>query len=446
MIKKSGVIALLVQVICCVLPASAQSLHNGGFELWNSLSFNSPVHWHTSNTYSLSLADTPVTKIAGLNGQAIRLRSNMSGVPGSIQNTLGDPYSAEGGEPFNQQATGISIVKRHSIASGDTAKVCLYFKKSGLVIFDTVIDIVGSQSTFASTTYQFPGAFSTSPDSVVVVISATNPFVWGGGGTSTLDIDEITFTGSAQQLSNSGFNSWAVVTAEEPDGWFSPDSVSKTTDKYSGNYAAKLTSFDIGQGNINYAALGASFFSMPETFVLTGYYKYIPMGTDTAGIEIAMQGTVNGGLDSAIDILRYPLKAVSSYTPFSIALKSDTLEHISMLVMQFRSSMLDYPPVGSALYLDGLAINNTATGLSFAGVEGGGVSAYPNPASSILSIDLAKEGPGVITITNLGGQVLRSVKGIAKDYDIPIKDLPAGLYLYEVRQNGGYTSKLFMKL
>jgi hypothetical protein len=69
----------------------------------------------------------------------------------------------------------------------------------------------------------------------------------------------------------------------------------------------------------------------------------------------------------------------------------------------------------------------------------------PNPAKAILNVDLTQEKPANISIYDMRGQVLMQKTLHEKRNQITIRNLPAGMYILEIKQNGEILRKKFIK-
>ena len=71
---------------------------------------------------------------------------------------------------------------------------------------------------------------------------------------------------------------------------------------------------------------------------------------------------------------------------------------------------------------------------------------FPNPASDELNIrwEKAIEGPVAFTIFAIDGKIMRETigDGAALQYQIPISDIPAGLYLLNIKLSNGESINL----
>jgi polyhydroxybutyrate depolymerase len=66
---------------------------------------------------------------------------------------------------------------------------------------------------------------------------------------------------------------------------------------------------------------------------------------------------------------------------------------------------------------------------------------WPQPASSTLNISLAGEGVQDIQVMDLNGRLLQSINCSAQNCALDVSDLAAGMYVYQVLENGELISR-----
>ena len=67
-------------------------------------------------------------------------------------------------------------------------------------------------------------------------------------------------------------------------------------------------------------------------------------------------------------------------------------------------------------------------------------SVYPNPADNEVSVKW-NSGSGDLAIITMEGQVLRTVRSVTNSATLFVSDLPAGIYLIELRKDGAIISR-----
>ena len=150
------------------------------------------------------------------------------------------------------------------------------------------------------------------------------------------------FIESKAQIPNKNFETWSNGTENAPNGWHDQGSpflgfhpVSQTTDKYLGNFAAKIetkiSGSDTARGvmsttrPMNKEGFGAAFPVSQRYLNLKGYYKYFPQNGDSAMIIVFL--TKTGFVGQWGNMLGWgsaALGTASTYTPFSIGYNSSS--------------------------------------------------------------------------------------------------------------------------
>jgi hypothetical protein len=233
------------------------------------------------------------------------------------------------------------------------------------------------------------------------------------------------------------------------------DSTSKSTDRYSGNYAARLVTYDEGGGSYHSSSIMQTFAPNSNTFVVTGYYKYISPVQDTGCVRLGMTGGYIHlpGL-KVIHIIDHPLPPADSWTRFSFAIRSDSLALVDDVVIQFHTSYPDsIAKPGSILLLDSLGIKDTYTPPPPPTTvrEASGVLnelvIFPNPANSTLYISVTgTEESCSVRIVSFSGKEVATATGSSRQVMVPVAHLARGLYLCEVYMSGRKQSRIFSKI
>lgn len=96
---------------------------------------------------------------------------------------------------------------------------------------------------------------------------------------------------------------------------------------------------------------------------------------------------------------------------------------------------------GNALYIDEVEIGSAAKIASVSDIALEGVSVYPNPANSILNIEVEEGSEGTITLTDINGRLIATstlLNGTAK---VNTADFKNGIYILSIRTAQGSLSK-----
>ncbi len=358
----------------------SQSIPNGGFENWNTINYENPLGYQTSNLHgnhgSIGSINVAKTTDAFHGSYAIKLTTSISGVDTNFAYFAnGDPGKTPpvGGMPYTQMPTGIRLHYKSSIMPGDSSLVLLEFKKNGALIGQYFWAITASQSVYTLFTKTLSPALPMAPDTVVIGIASSFPFGGNRGTPGTmLQVDSISFTGVVSQPANfnGDLESWQSLSNSELVGWnLNGNNVGgnfRTTDAYSGTYAIELQtqnpSFG-GGGTQSSMAISGQFTNngppkgglpynlIKDTLVL--FYKYLPADpNDSANINMSFSKNslfVHG-------VQKY-LHVAGGYQmvqiPFMLPSPADTV-----LINMSSSSYSTYPIpssyVGSDLKIDNM--------------------------------------------------------------------------------------------
>lgn len=297
-----------------------QSVPNGGFENWNTITYDDPLFYQTSNMHgnngAVGTVNAEKTTDAWHGNYAIKLTTKLVGSDTAFAYFAdGDPGKnpPQGGHPYNQIPSTIRFHYKSNIMAGDSGMVLLMFKKAGVLIGQYIWAIKASQSSYTLFSKNLSPALPMNPDTVVIGIASSFPF-GGNRGTpgNMLQVDSINFTGvTSQPLAfNGDLENWQTITNSQIVGWKingnNQNANYQTSDKFSGAYALELQTQppSFGGGNVSaaYATTGRftnngppkgglPFANQIDTLVF--YYKYLPaVPSDSA--NISMYFTANG--------------------------------------------------------------------------------------------------------------------------------------------------------
>ena len=427
--------------------AQAQSIPNASFENWSITNYDIPGDWMSSNDFTVDeYGVATVTKVTGFSStNAVRIETMQDGpggdtIPAFISNS-DDPTSGDGGVPFSQQPTAFTGYYRSSIATGDTALLVVIFKKSGIMVGGDIFKITGSQSSF--TAFSYPLSVPIAPDSVIIAITSSNLLDYVGVTPgSWIELDSLKFTGPGvtQSIPNGTFENWIPVSSQNPVDWDVYGQVARTMDKYAGTYAAQMTSFD-DFGSMESSDLQTEIILNQTIDTLTGYYKFITPGIDTAMVYIVLLDANNQFLTS----INQNLVPVATYTQFKVPL----IAGAAGAFISFSSSNYTLDPVlGSTLYLDSVSIIPGPVGVEEIATATPSITVYPNPVRVALHVAIKGHVAGTtVKIYNSRGSVVydREFERLSGDINIPVEHLPAGMYFYDIRSGETILKDKFLK-
>lgn len=463
---KKQCIALTLILLLSAATGFSQQIPNGGFETWTSTTFfEEPEPYSTSNSLSYMMGDTTaVTKstdsYAGT--YAARLETMAFGadtVTGLIMVGELRGENIIGGVPFTTRPTALSGYVKYNLLGGDELTIICIFTRQGLPLGSIQQTYSGTQENFTQITMPVDWIIPfLTPDSLKVVIANTSTFTTGHAG-STVYLDHFQFSNN-DAFPNGEFENWTMLSGMEPDNWTtlnyitstsgSPYAV-KTNDMYTGDWAIQIrnvTSFvgeTIGyltngqfQGFNSIGGLGVD----QNPSLVSGYYKYIPIGTDTAQAAIfSYLYDVSG--DSAIMLEQQivNLPPANSYTYFEIPLAYNSNPHVDTINISFAAGLMatGLTP-GSKLILDDITIDYYPVSVSENKVPENNFLFYPNPARDNVSIRNKSANPFTGTITlfdNLDRQVYSGALTIPSGSRVSIRltELSEGIYFYRIKND-----------
>ena len=302
---------LIILAFLCSGFLFSQSVPNGGFENWNTVTYDDPLFYQTSNMHGNNGAQGTVnaekTNDSWHGNHAIKLTTKLVGNDTVFAYMAdGDPGKnpPQGGHPYNQSPTGIRFHYKSNIMPGDSSLVLLMFKKAGVLIGQYMWAIHSSQSSYTLFSKNLSPALPTNPDTVVIGIASSFPFGGNRGTPGTMiQVDSINFTGVVSQPIgfNGDLENWQSITNSQIIGWQvngnNQNANYQTSDKYSGSYALELqtqpSSFGGGSVRPSYATTGyftnngppkggLPFSNQIDTLVF--YYKYLPADPNDSAV------------------------------------------------------------------------------------------------------------------------------------------------------------------
>jgi len=373
---------LLITVAFATSFAMAQSIPNGGFEVWTSQSCRNPQFYGTSNlqTHGGSSTPGPVNVIrttdAFADSFAVKMTTTLVGTDtsqGYIINFNPNGSTFTGGIPYSQQPTSLRFRYKCNVMPGDTALLILFFKKSGTVFSQNIKKIVGTQSTYALGTMTL--SLSMAPDSIMFAAAASNVMVHNFQGIpgSMLQIDSVNFGGVSSQPANMNgdFENWTTYTTNPNlTSWNIGGSTinNQTTDKFAGNYALELESTQTNNTNDSVYASSASTGYYTGGPAMGGYpyakavdtlkfeYKYAPVGNDSASVSLQFK---KAGVSFAYQSMSLP--AASSYTQAVMSFSlSQTPDTVIVYISSSKRNALPISYLGSTLKVDNMIFASQA--------------------------------------------------------------------------------------
>ncbi len=455
--------------------ANAQEILNSDFEDWfNQQYFEDPDEFISTNVMTFFVGGEPnVTKttdaVAGSYAlQLETVETDEGPVAGAV--FIGEPGDGgfAGGIPYAERPDSMNFFAKFDVAPMDTAYVAVLFKKFGAPIGICFAQLTGTQDTYLE--YSLPVIWLVpiiSPDTMATGIISSSLFSMPTIG-STITVDSITLPGASIPYPNNSFEYWTEFASEEAEYWTSSNiftmpasdvSVTKTSDSYVGDFAIRIenmvTMWEDTMGFITNGTIGddGPTGGMPVEDVpdiLSGYYKYEPVGQDSAlaGMFLTYYNE-ELGVTEILDSAYMTLPAASDYTYFEIPCEYYSLPEPDTVNIAFASGNLDgeFVGLGSVLHVDALDItfkpHIVAVGENEKKIE----NVYPNPAHEKVFFEMAElmHQQVFVTVYNSTGQaVVNQEFGSNASLSLDVDHLPTGVYMYHIKVGQKYYQGKFI--
>ena len=460
--KKLTITTLFI-LLLNVTGSFSQQIPNGGFESWTTTNFfEEPEPYNTSNSLSYMLGDTVVvakSQDSYAGNYSARLETMAFGsdtVTGLMMVGELRGENIIGGVPFTTRPTSLIGYVKYNLLGGDEFTIICIFTRQGLPIGTIQQYYSGTQENFTQITMPVDWIIPfLTPDSLKVVIANTSTYTTGHVG-STVYLDHFQFSNN-QAFPNGEFENWTILNGLEPDNWTTLNYITstsgtpyatKTNDKHGGDWAIRIeniTSF-VGE-TIGYLTNGdfQGFSSIggleveQNPSLVSGWYKYLPVGTDTAQAAILTYYYDISG-DSAVileqQIINLP--PASSYTYFEVPLLYNSGPPVDTINISFAAGLMENGLTeGSTLLLDDIEIQYYPVSVSENKLKKNELKVYPNPFRDFIDISdpTGSANGGTFRLyDNLGREmfsvVLFNTQGSASRILLP--QLNQGLYLYRI--------------
>jgi hypothetical protein len=450
----------------------AQIVPNGGFENWTlDYYYDEPNFGITSNLqcfYNLQMGNVQKTNDAFAGNFAARLvtmQASIDTIPGIILVGTPSGNSILGGIPINARPDSLKCYAKFNIQPNDTATIVVGFRKTGFIdpIGVAELTFTGVQNSYLEYKALIFWADSfTVPDTLFAIFASSrignSPIIPG----SELFIDNVGFTG-AVGTPNSDFENWTTVESLEPDNWWTPNfalinqtpCVTQSTDAHTGQYALRIENVltDFGDtlgfasnGNFTNNNFNGGMAIIQNPIKVTGYYKYSPIGNDTALVGVYISKfDATFGISVDLDSSLIKLPAAATYTYFEVPLYyngwpiADSL-NITFASGNFQDDISLLVP-GSVLLVDDIEVLYNPVSVQDFNFQKTS-TVFPNPAQNVLYIKMTENA------TNQSFKLF-DAKGTlvfegnchyqeGRIASMDISEVPQGLYFYQI--NNGKSS------
>ena len=280
------------------------------------------------------------------------------------------------------------------------------------------------------------------------------------------------YTNAQQALPNGGLDNWTSQYA--PTGWTSYEDFiapiqgtglcsKDTVDKVQGTASAKLSSkyvslasdtiggiLAVGTGSFSGGQptlYGIPFTSSPDTLQFA--YKYVPVGNDSAGVQILLHKQGGGAGIAGHKLAVFgPLDSTSHWVLLTIPLKSyytDTITTADTLKLVFYSSALEVntTPVGSVLHVDAVRLGYKSVPTFIENINSNlSVKVYPTPANDLVNIQTSEVLSGSsIVVYDMNGRVITHEFGAGANFELATSRWESGVYSFSILSNGAVVHK-----
>jgi hypothetical protein len=465
---KKNIYLLITALVFNFFAKAQNSIPNGNFENWTSMTFDIPQYYTQCSNYEafykcMCAANEVKSTDSYHGGFAVQLTTQLGNGDTNVAyftnaNINGSPNQWTGGIPYTQIPTGIRAYYKCAIPSPDSGLILVNFKKSGVSIGAFPITVYGTHSSYTLLSYTFP-VLPMNPDTVQFAAVSSdfkdNIFVIG----SMLKIDSVSFTGVTSQPANfnGDFETWTSVTLNRPNNWYlgggGPNNaigVLQTTDKYAGTYAAEMQTYlgdrCNGNNNCHSAAQGGSISTgyyprhcsglcnqmggnpfSKQNDTLCFYYKYVPAGGDSAQVDLNFRHLGNNVWNTGAH-----LGAAAVYQYKEIIF--NTMAPIDTVVVSFQSSLgqdtlLSF--IGSDLKVDEVHFHSQplATGIKTFDAAVG-IKIFPNPSNDGNFVVSNVNGYDLVRVYNVYGQEVNASIKKENDYAKIHIDIPGAYFVY----------------
>ncbi|MBP7497485.1 MAG: T9SS type A sorting domain-containing protein [Bacteroidales bacterium] len=488
---KNIIYILGIIIYITIFNSYSQTIPNSSFEDWKTITYyeNPDIYNFSSNIQSYitaGKANVIKTTLSHSGSYAAKLETVKQGeevIPGMI--VLGNLGSSNhsGGYPISTRPDSFKVFLNYSIQPNDTAMLWLLFKKyveqldSSVFIGISQAQIYDTQNDYKEFKYDINwfDEFDTNstklvPDSFMFIISSSNINNKMKIQGSYIYVDDLSFIGAQTDFPNGNFENWSSVSSEEPDYWNTYNvfgiifnnkqlAASKTPDSYDGSWALRLQTdkYFLGSDSMYFGFVtngnlfenegknptgGLAINKTPDK--LTFYYKYSPVGYDSAvaGLFLYKYDNINKKriqLDSSL----VTLLPAQQFTLMEIPVNYNEIDIPDTLNITFASSNVikddNYKGVGSVLIIDKLdLIYKEGTFTKSKISEDSHISIFPNPAKNYLTLifDDQLSGNSTINIFNPCGDAVLS-KNIshydsAKSISLNIQNINPGIYILKI--------------
>lgn len=453
----------LILLTFSLLANAQNSIPNAGFENWSTVTYDELDNYlsETGFTYFILGSSTTSKSTDAQNGNfSVRMETKTNGTDTVFGFFTSGDFDKDNGYPYSQQPDSLVGYYKSNIAVGDSGFIVIRFSRLGTIFSFNVQPFTNAGNTNSWTRFAMPLNVPLVPDSMFVAAVSSNAInEIGVTPGSWLMLDNLSLVGTniTQGILNGNFENWTTVSIENPDDWSSINlysntagvlSATKSTDKHAGNFALKLETVVVRDDTLGFitngtfgndSIIGGQPFSVIFD-TLSGYYKYSPVGLDTAGISLTFWRGAN-----PLGVFFNQFLPASTYTPFEVPFVLPQVP--DTLRIDIISSLVDNR-VGSSLFIDNLILKSIVTSLDEKNELANEVQLYPNPVRDHLSISMQLSNTSNVSIINAIGSEFWRKEKVSKgefNHKIDCSHLSTGTYFLRVESGSTSTHYKILK-
>jgi hypothetical protein len=259
-----------------------------------------------------------------------------------------------------------------------------------------------------------------------------------------------TLAANAQQLQNASFENF---TNGNPNNWGSFDELftslgltgttleTQVSPGQLGNFAVQMKTQNVPGPGVTPGVISsgpmtmAAFYGAPYAFNPTSfsfYYKFSPVSGDTAVVEAVFTkwNTSTNSQDVLCDAMAFITASASSFTLKNVPLNYVMPGTPDTLTLMFGSGY-NALHVNTTFIVDNVMMNMTV-GLEDQAPVLYKNTAYPNPASTELTITAANEKASQVQIIDITGKIIATVPVSKQHSKVDVSTYESGLYFYRL--------------
>lgn len=260
----------------------------------------------------------------------------------------------------------------------------------------------------------------------------------------------INLTYAQPAIPNGGFETWTDTitaaswqTSNMSMGFFTYAGVTRTTDKYTGTYAMKLTTINIpllglmpgiatcGTFNMLTGIAGGVPTGGIKPIGFNGAFKYNGVNGDTMAIVVILtrwNGTTRDTLGMGGVATN---QTVANYTPFNQPIQYQIPNQMPDTFNIIIASSAGYAAqLNSTLFVDNLSFLASSGEIIPLGSLMQKV--YPNPSNGTFNLTLGDEESYTVRVYNMLGQIVWEASNVYMQTVINLEGMPKGIYMIEV--------------